>query len=117
MVYYTHTVDTPFTMYSGSIPNINANRMRPCTRTTSLFGFKYFVTFVVDDCFRITWLYLLKNKIDVSITFKFFYTMSMICSQFNTKLRVLSPNNGGSTFLVICLLFLMSLVLFTIDVC
>lgn len=60
--------------------------------TTSLSGFKYFVTFV-DDCSRVMWFYLLKNKSDVSIAFKSFY--AMICTQFNTKLQVLRSDNGG----------------------
>lgn len=60
--------------------------------TTSLFGFKYFVTFV-DDCSRATWLYLLKHKSDGNVAFKFFH--SMVYTQFSTKVQILFSDNSG----------------------
>jgi len=37
-------------------------------------GMKWFVTFV-DDCTRMTWVYLLKYKSDVCIVFRLFFQM------------------------------------------
>lgn len=39
----------------------------------SFTGIRLFVTFI-DDCTRMIWLYLLKNKSKVFDTFKYFYT-------------------------------------------
>lgn len=58
----------------------------------SLFGFKYFITFM-DDYSRVTWVYLLKNKSDVFVAFKSFY--HMVATQFSAKLVILCSNNGG----------------------
>jgi hypothetical protein len=40
-------------------------------------GMKWFVTFV-DDCTRMTWVYLLKHKSDVCIVFRLFYQMILL---------------------------------------
>jgi Reverse transcriptase (RNA-dependent DNA polymerase)/Integrase core domain/gag-polypeptide of LTR copia-type/GAG-pre-integrase domain len=54
-------------------------------------GYKYFVTFI-DDKSRATWLYLLKSKREVPITFKNFCIM--IENQFGTTIKVLRSDNG-----------------------
>lgn len=56
------------------------------------FGVRWFVTFI-DDCTRMTWLYLLKNKDEVFKVFQSFH--AMIQTQFSAKLRVLRSDNGG----------------------
>lgn len=55
-------------------------------------GMRWFVTFI-DDCTRITWIYLLKHKSDVSHAIKQF--CMMIQTQFATNIKVLHSDNGG----------------------
>ena len=54
-------------------------------------GVKWFVTFI-DDCTRMTWLYLMKHKNEVFQIFQVFH--KMVQTQFSTKIRVLRSNNG-----------------------
>lgn len=56
---------------------------------TSLFEFKYVITFV-DNYSRATWIYLLKSKSDVATAFKSFCNTI----QFNAKLYILQFNNS-----------------------
>lgn len=58
-------------------------------------GRKWFISFV-DDCTRVTWVYLLKHKSDVNDVFRFFY--QMIETQFNTCIKVIRSDNGGEYF-------------------
>ncbi|KAL6294169.1 hypothetical protein ACE6H2_002311 [Prunus campanulata] len=58
--------------------------------TTS--GFRWFITFV-DDCTRMTWLFMMKNKTDVFPIFQSFH--KQIETQFSTKIQVLRSDNGG----------------------
>ena len=53
---------------------------------------KWFVTFV-DDCTRITWLYVLKNKSEVCDVFRLFHQMNK--TQYSFDIKVLRSNNGG----------------------
>ena len=53
---------------------------------------RWFVTFV-DDCTRMTWLYILKRKSDVRKVFQFFH--KMINTQFNTLIKTVRSDNGG----------------------
>ena len=53
---------------------------------------RWFVIFV-DDCTRMTWLYLMKSKNEVARIFCSFHTM--IKTQFSTKLQILGSDNGG----------------------
>lgn len=55
-------------------------------------GVRWFVTFV-DDCTRMTWVYLLKHKSDVPKLFQYFH--AMIQTQFSFKLQILRSDNGG----------------------
>lgn len=58
----------------------------------SLFGYRYFVTFV-DDYSRCAWVYLLKSKVDVFSNFFFYH--KMIETQFTKKIKILHSDNGG----------------------
>jgi len=58
----------------------------------TIAGFKWFV-FFVDDCTRMTWLYLLKHKDEVFSVFKSFHVM--VNTQFSAKIQVLHSDNGG----------------------
>lgn len=62
----------------------------PSPYPTSL-RYHYFVTFV-DDCSRMTWVYFLKNKSDVTSQFIDFF--HMIDTQFQKKLQILRSDNG-----------------------
>jgi hypothetical protein len=53
---------------------------------------RWFVIFV-DDCTRMTWLYLMKNKDEVFSIFQSFHVM--IQTQFSAKLRVIQSDNGS----------------------
>lgn len=59
---------------------------------TNLSGYRWFVNFI-DDCTRMTWLYLLRNKSDVLKTFQSFHTM--VQNQFSTNIRIFRSDNGG----------------------
>lgn len=50
----------------------------------SIEGYKYFLT-VVDDCTRVTWIYLLRNKSDVSTVFPLFLTH--VKTQYNSSIK------------------------------
>ena len=47
----------------------------------------------VDDCTRMTWLYLLKRKDEVFGVFRAFHVM--IQNQYSAKVRILRTDNGG----------------------
>ena len=55
------------------------------------FGFRWFVTFI-DDCTRMTWLYLMKHKNEVFNKFRSFHTM--IKTQYSAILKILRSDNG-----------------------
>ena len=50
----------------------------------NILGSRWFVTFI-DDCTRVSWIYLLKNKFDMSHIFPIFCTM--VQNQFGTKIK------------------------------
>ena len=81
---YLNKKDTPFAL-------IHLDVWGPSPITT-VNGFKWFVLFV-DDCTRMTWLYLLKHKDEVLGVFKSFH--AMVQTQFSAKVQVLRSNNGG----------------------
>ncbi|XP_068344208.1 uncharacterized protein [Pyrus communis] len=56
------------------------------------FGLRWFFRFV-DDCTRMTWLYVLKNKSNVSAIFRSF--AKMIQTQYSSDIKVLRFDNGG----------------------
>ena len=55
-------------------------------------GHRWFVIFV-DDCTRMTWLYLLKHKDEVLRVFKLFHVM--VQTQFSAKIQIFRSDNGG----------------------
>ncbi|KAM1494901.1 hypothetical protein ACFXTO_029686 [Malus domestica] len=55
-------------------------------------GFRWFVTFI-DDCTRVTWVFLMKNKSDVPLLLQEFCTM--VSTQFQTTVKVFRSDNGG----------------------
>ncbi|KAM1242349.1 hypothetical protein ACFX2G_034710 [Malus domestica] len=61
------------------------------TKVTSN-GFRWFVTFI-DDCTRLSWVFLMKNKSDVLLLLQEFCTM--VSTQFQTKVKVFRSDNGG----------------------
>ncbi|CAL2226645.1 unnamed protein product [Prunus armeniaca] len=60
-------------------------------RVTS-HGFRWFVTFI-DDCTRLTWVYLMKHKHDVASILPVFCVM--VSTQFHVHVKVLRTDNGG----------------------
>ena len=58
-------------------------------------GMWWFVTFV-DDYTRMTWLYLLKHKSDMCKVFQVLH--KMICTQFNTPIKIVMFDNGGEYY-------------------
>ena len=55
-------------------------------------GIKWFVTFI-DDCTRMTWLYMMKHKNEMFKIFKDFHRI--VQTQFSATIRVLCSDNGG----------------------
>ncbi|BBH01335.1 receptor like protein 35, partial [Prunus dulcis] len=68
--------------------------LRPSPITASS-GVRWFVTFV-DDCTRMTWLYLLKNKNKVFSGFQLLH--KQMKAQFNAQIQILLSDNGGEFF-------------------
>ena len=63
-------------------------------------GSRWFVTFI-DDCTRVFWIYLLKNKFDVSHIFPVFCTM--VQNQFATKIKKICLDNARDYSIKFCL--------------
>ena len=61
----------------------------------NILGSKWFLTFI-DDCTRVSWIYLLKNKSDVIHIFSIFYTM--VQNQFDTKIKKIHLDNARDYF-------------------
>ncbi|KAI5317496.1 hypothetical protein L3X38_037203 [Prunus dulcis] len=55
-------------------------------------GFRWFATFI-DDCTRLTWVFLLKNKHDVASIILEFCTM--VSTQFHARVKVFRTDNKG----------------------
>ncbi|BFG42330.1 hypothetical protein CerSpe_286040 [Prunus speciosa] len=55
-------------------------------------GKRWFVTFI-DECTRMTWVYLLAHKSDVTTTVREFH--AMITTQFQASIKVFRSDNGG----------------------
>ena len=65
------------------------------SRSASTLGFRYFVTFI-DDYSRYTWLFLMKNRVELFFIFKKF--QAEIRTQFNTSIRILRCDNAKKYF-------------------
>lgn len=59
---------------------------------TSNEGHRYYVLFI-DDFLRFTWLYPIKNKLEVFSCFMHF--KSIVENVFSTKIKQLQSDNGG----------------------
>lgn len=60
--------------------------------TDSVDGYKYFLT-IVDDCTRVTWVYMLINKSDVSIAFPEF--IKHVKTQYDYVLKSIWSDNAS----------------------
>ncbi|CAL9016092.1 unnamed protein product, partial [Prunus brigantina] len=80
----TNKCTTPFTL-------IHSDVWGP-SPITAPFGVRWFVTFI-DDCTRMTWLYLLKNKNEVFSRFQSFH--KQMKTHFNAQIQILRSDNGG----------------------
>lgn len=89
----SHRVSFPRSSNKSTIPFalIHSDVWGP-SPVKSLNGNRWFVLFV-DDCTRMTWLYLLKTKDEVSNIFKIFH--SMVKTQFDKNIRYFRSDNGG----------------------
>ena len=89
----SHRVPFPISFNKSDIPFIliHSDVWGPSPITT-VSGIRWFVTFV-DDCTRMTWLYLLKRKDEVFGVFQAFH--AMVENQFSAKIRILRSDNGG----------------------
>jgi hypothetical protein len=87
-----HKAHYPLSINKSTIPFalIHSDVWGPSPIST-ISGFRWFVIFV-DDCSRMTWLYLLKHKNEVLSIFQSFHTM--VQTQFSTKVQVLRLDNG-----------------------
>lgn len=54
--------------------------------------FRWIVTFI-DDYSRTTWVYLMKDKSDISLCFQIFH--KMVRTQFNASIKIVHFDNGG----------------------
>ena len=61
------------------------------SRTESILGFRYFVTFI-DDYPRCTWLFLMKTRAELFSIFQKFHTE--VRTQFNTSIHILRSDNA-----------------------
>ena len=65
------------------------------SKIKNITGTRWFVSFV-DDHTRIYWIFLMKDKSKVGLSFKKFY--NMIQTQFHAKIQVLKTNNARDYF-------------------
>ena len=65
------------------------------TRIQSISRPKWFVSFI-DDCKRVTWVFLMKHEFDVSTIFLVFH--KMVKTQFDAKIQTVRFNNGREYF-------------------
>ncbi|KAH9768480.1 Integrase catalytic domain-containing protein [Citrus sinensis] len=62
------------------------------SKVSTIGGARWFVTFI-DDCSKMTWIFLMKSKDEVNSLFQRFY--KMVTTQFHTQIRVLHTDNRG----------------------
>ncbi|CAL8122758.1 unnamed protein product [Prunus armeniaca] len=70
-------------------PTLSFSHVWGPARVTSN-GFRWFVTFI-DDCTRLTWVYLMKNKHDVASILSEF--CAMVFTQFHVQVKVFQTDN------------------------
>ena len=83
----SHRVTFPLSMNKSNVPFalIHSDVWGPSPKS-SISGYWWFVIFV-DDCTRMTWIYLLKQKNEVVHILQQFHTM--IQTQYSKKIRIL----------------------------
>ena len=89
----SHRVSYPLSANTSGTPFalIHSDVWGPSPISTTS-GFRWFITFI-DDCTRMTWLFMMKNKTDVFPIFQSFH--KQIETQFSTKIQILRSDNGG----------------------
>ncbi|WVY91158.1 hypothetical protein V8G54_036672 [Vigna mungo] len=89
----SHHVPFPLSLNKSIVPFmlIHSDVWGP-SKISTLRGSRWFVTFI-DDCTRMTWLWLMKSKGEVNLIFQKFHIM--IETQYNAKVQVLRSDNGG----------------------
>ena len=89
----SHRVSYPANSNKSSIPfaliHSDVWEPTPCSDNS---GFRWFVIFI-DDCTRMTWLYLMKHKHEVFNIFQSFH--AMVKTQYSKTLKILHSDNGG----------------------
>ncbi|XP_040949746.1 protein root UVB sensitive 6 isoform X1 [Gossypium hirsutum] len=78
---------TPFTL-------VHSDVLGPST-ISNISGARWFVSFI-DDCTRVSWIFLLKQKSDVRSVFPIFY--NMIKTQFGAKIKRFRSDNAKDYF-------------------
>ena len=91
--------------YRVSFPLSNSRSSKPFSlihtdiwgpsRIPNISGARWFVSFI-DDCTRTTWLFLMKEKSEVSNIFQFFY--KMINTQFGVSIKRVRSDNARDYF-------------------
>jgi hypothetical protein len=89
----SHKASYPLSLNKSTVPFdlIHSDVWGPAPVST-VSGIRWFVIFI-DDCTRMTWLYLLKHKDEVLSVFQLFHTM--VQTQFSAKVKILRTDNGG----------------------
>jgi GAG-pre-integrase domain/Integrase core domain/gag-polypeptide of LTR copia-type len=89
----SHRVSFPSSLNKSTKPFdlVHSDVWDPSPVNSSV-GNRWFVLFI-DNCTRMTWLYVLKTKDEVSHIFKSFF--NMVQNQFNRNIKFLRSDNGG----------------------
>lgn len=89
---HSHRVSFPPSLHKSSVPFmiVHSDVWGP-SKIATLGGARWFVTFI-DDCTRMTWVVLLKNKSDVCSAFQKFHRM--VLTQYHKQIQVLRSDNG-----------------------
>ncbi|KAI5317378.1 hypothetical protein L3X38_037085 [Prunus dulcis] len=89
----SHRISYPLRLNKSSLPFmiVHSDVWGP-SRVPTISDFKWFMTFI-DDCTRMTWVFPLKQKSEVTAKFKLFY--QYVATQFDKKITTLRSDNGG----------------------
>lgn len=89
----SHRTSFPLNLNKSPIPFmvIHSDVWGP-SKIPTLGGSRWFVTFI-DDCTRMTWLWLMKSKSEVNLLFQKFH--KMVRTQYKSQIQVLRSDNGG----------------------
>ena len=83
----SHRASFPLTLNKSLVPFmiIHSDVWGP-SKFATLDGLRWFVTFI-NDCIKMTWVCLMKSKIEVNLLFQNFH--KMVCSRYNAQVQVL----------------------------